>query len=361
MDAFFASVEQGDNPHLQGKPVIVGGLPDTRGVVAACSYEARQFGIHSAMSSKKAFQLCPKAIFVRPRMHRYKEISQIVMEIFSQYTNTIEPLSVDEAFLDVTSQLAPSGSATLLAQEICAEIFCKTKLTASAGVSFNKFLAKVASNINKPNGISTITPKQAIAFIATLPIEKFYGVGQVTKEKMHLMGIHKGKDLAQYSKEILEQRFGKAGTFFYNISKGIDDRPVQNNRTRKSYGKETTLDEDTHCIEKIKDIFTTLINELGEVLERSNKGAYSITVKIKYHDFSTITRSISLQRPIRNKNNLMEAVPRALGHCNFSDKAIRLIGISVAKLINLDESPWQQPLPFMEKNQHSPLTLQFHL
>lgn len=355
MDAFFASVEQRDNPTLLGKPVIVGGSPETRGVVAACSYEARRFGIHSAMASKKALQLCPKAIFIQPRMHRYKEISQKVMGIFNQYTSIIEPLSVDEAFLDVTSQLSPSGSATLLAQEICSEIFQQTQLTASAGVSFNKFLAKVASNLKKPNGISTIAPQQAMAFIGDLPIEKFYGVGQVTKEKMHLMGIRKGKDLLQYSKEILEQRFGKSGTFFYYISKGIDNRPVQNNRIRKSYGRETTLKDDTRCVKEIKGIFVTLINELGEILERSNQGAYTITIKIKYHDFCTITRSTSVQRPIRNRQNLLEAVPRALGHCDFSKKAIRLIGISVTKLIDLEKSPWQPPLPFMEPPQNSTL------
>ena len=270
------------------------------------------------------------------------------MDIFKQYTVEVEPLSVDEAFLDVTSCPAPSGSATLLARQICTEIHAKTQLTASAGISYNKFLAKVASDLNKPNGIATIPPDQAIAFINTLPVQKFYGVGKVTREKMNKMGIYTGKDLSRYSLESLVNHFGKAGNFFYNICRGEDTRPVINHRTRKSFGKETTLLEDTSSTREIKDILQRIATELGDILSRSRLGAYTVTVKIRYNDFSTITRSTTSQHPLRNSEQLLQTIPTVLAHYDFSGKPVRLIGISVCKLIDLYNSPWQPPLPFPE-------------
>ncbi|CAB1061728.1 DNA polymerase IV (EC [Olavius sp. associated proteobacterium Delta 1] len=245
MDAFYASVEQRDTPELKGKPVIVGGDPNHRGVVAACSYEARKFGIHSAMASSTAYKLCPDAIFIRPRFDVYKAVSSEIREIFHEYTNLVEPLSLDEAFLDVTENFKEMVSATLIAKEIKNQIYSRTgRLTASAGVSFNKFLAKVASDINKPDGITVVTPEMAASFIDRLPIRKFFGVGKVTEEKMIGFGIKTGADLKKYKKEKLIQIFGKSGNYFYNIAHGKDDRPVEPNRIRKSIGKETTLPED---------------------------------------------------------------------------------------------------------------------
>jgi len=241
MDAYYASVEQRDRPEFKGKPVIVGGDPKSRGVVAACSYEARKFGIHSAMASSTAYRLCPDAVFIRPRFDMYRAVSTQIREIFYEYTDLVEPLSLDEAFLDVTENYKGMPSATIIAKEIKREIYRRTGgLTASAGISFNKFLAKVASDINKPDGITVITPEMADEFIDRLPIRKFFGVGKVTEEKMLNLGIKTGADLKQYRKEQLIQLFGKSGNYFYDIAHGLDDRPVQPNRIRKSMGKETS-------------------------------------------------------------------------------------------------------------------------
>ncbi|MDH3349896.1 MAG: DNA polymerase IV, partial [Desulfobulbaceae bacterium] len=244
MDAFFASVEQRENPHLKGLPVIVGGNPHGRGVVSACSYEARTYGIHSAMSCAKARRLCPKAIFIRPHMERYKEVSQTIMAIFHETSSLVEPLSLDEAFLDVTINKKKNPSATLLAQELRSQIFRKTGLTASAGVSCNKFLAKIASDINKPDGITVITPEEVLPFIGKLPVRKFYGVGKVTERKMHALGIKTGGDLRRFQRSELLHYFGKSGIFFHDIVRGIDNRPIIAERSRKSIGSETTLSKD---------------------------------------------------------------------------------------------------------------------
>ncbi len=244
MDAFFASVEQLDQPELRGRPVIVGGEPGGRGVVAACSYEARVFGVHSAMPAGRAAQLCPRAVFLRPRMDRYREVSHQIMALFHRYTPLVEPLSVDEAFLDVTENLLGEPSATRLAQAIRTDIHATTGLTASAGVSCNKFLAKVASGRQKPDGLTVIPPGQAAAFIKALPIGKFYGVGRVTEEKMHSNGIRTGADLLRFTEAELVTLFGKAGRFFFEIARGRDTRPVEPVRVRKSVGAETTLAED---------------------------------------------------------------------------------------------------------------------
>lgn len=260
MDAFYASVEQRDNPQLRGKPIVVGGNPDSRGVVATCSYEARRFGIHSAMSCARAYRLCPQVVFVRPRFDAYQKVSQQIREIFFRYTDLVEPLSLDEAYLDVTTNKPGIQSATWVAQNICNEIRQKTSLTASAGVSYNKFLAKIASDVKKPNGLTVVTPEEAESFIAQLLIRRFHGVGRVTEKKMQKLGILTGADLRQHSLAELNKNFGKAGQYYFNIARGIDLRPVMPNRIRKSIGKETTLSEDITDIAQM----LTIIGKAGE-------------------------------------------------------------------------------------------------
>ncbi len=347
MDAFFASVEQFDNPDLRGRPVIVGGNPKSRGVVAACSYEARRFGIHSAMPSARAVILCPAAIFVRPRMTRYKEISDRIMAIFRKYTELVEPLSVDEAFLDVTGSRLHKGSATLIAQDIRRQIHETTGLTASAGISCNKFLAKVASGLNKPNGMSVILPENALEFLAELPIGKFFGVGKVTEKKMQQLGIHRGHDLRQFRREELTLHFGKAGSFFYDIVRGRDFRPVQACQVRKSIGSETTLEQDTCDLTEIFDILQNLSRDVEESLIKHQQGGSTITLKVRYHDFTTITRSLTLPRPAFDQQDIFRNVPYLLKCTEAGRKKIRLLGISVAKLTEKDKKQARQlRLPF---------------
>ena len=347
MDAFFASIEQKDNPALKGKPLIVGGTPQSRGVVAACSYEARRFGIHSAMPCAKAARLCPHAIFTRPRMGRYKEISLKIMEIFRQYTPLVEPLSVDEAFLDVTVNNDNNPSATILAEKICRHIYRDLQLTASAGVSFNKFLAKVASDINKPNGIATIPPEKALEFLASLPIRKFYGVGKATERKMLQFGIATGYDLRQLEEEKLVFHFGKIGSFFYDIVRGIDNRPVEPVRIRKSIGCETTLSTDTDDITKINSILAELAEDLDHSLKKKNIGGHNLTLKVRYLDFTTITRSLTVKAPICCAGDIIPLLPALLHTTSAGSRKIRLLGLSVSKLVDDKSTPRQLKLPFM--------------
>jgi DNA polymerase-4 len=281
MDAFFASVEQLDNPELRGKPVAVGGSGE-RSVVAAASYEARKFGVRSAMPSVIARRLCPDLIFVKHNFTRYNEVSAMVFEIFKEYTDIIEPLSIDEAFLDVTRDKQNIGSATLIAKRIRSEIKHKTGLTASAGISVNKFLAKIASDINKPDGLFVIRPEDAEKFIEELAVEKFYGIGKVTALKMHKLGIHKGSDLKMWDMVALVRNFGKAGVFFYEIVRGIDDRPVQTDQERKSVGTELTYEKDlTTRFEIVAEIYK-LEKELMERMEHAETTGRTITLKIKF-------------------------------------------------------------------------------
>ena len=288
MDAFFASIEQKDNPLLRGKPLIVGGSPESRGVVAACSYEARRYGIHSAMPCAKAARLCPKAIFTRPRMARYKEVSAEVMKIFHQYTHLVEPLSLDEAFLDVTLNSQNHPSATHLARTICSHIHREVGLTASAGVSFNKFLAKVASDVNKPAGITIVPPENGIAFLAGLPIRKFFGVGRVTEQKMLRLGIKTGYDLRQWELEKLIFHFGKTGSFLHDI--------------------------------------------------------------VRDHDFPTITKTRTLHNFIRTCDDIVALLPQLLASTKTGSLKIRLLGLSVSKLCDGKNTPRQLLLPFMKGN-----------
>ena len=331
MDAFFASVEQLDNPELRGKPVAVGGSGE-RHVVAAASYEARRFGVRSAMPSITAKKLCPGLIFVRHRFERYHEISDKVFEIFREYTDLVEPLSIDEAFLDVTNDKMKIRSATLIARSIKDKIKNRTGLTASAGISVNKFLAKIASDIKKPDGLFLIPPENAEKFIEELPIEKFYGIGKVTAEKMHKLGIHSGSDLKQLDLVSLIRNFGKAGKFYFDIVRGIDTRPVEANSERKSIGNELTYEKDLITSFEIIAELYKVEKELMERLEHSGTTGRTITVKVKFSDFRQITRSKTLQSYIRNFETLHRGVTEIRKSMNLEGNKIRLLGISISNL-----------------------------
>jgi DNA polymerase-4 len=333
MDAFYASVEQRDNPELKGKPVIVGGDPGSRGVVAACSYEARKFGVHSAMASSTAYKLCPLAVFVRPRFDVYRSVSADIRDIFFEYSDLVEPLSLDEAFLDVTRNFKNIPSATLIAKEIREKIYLRTgKLTASAGVSFNKFLAKVASDVNKPDGMTVITPDMADQFIDQLPIRRFFGVGKVTEEKMIGLGIKTGADLKKFAPEKLVQLFGKSGRYFYDIAHGRDNRPVEPNRIRKSLGKETTLLEDIDDRELMLEVLEDIAVKLETTMIRREARGRTVTLKIKYFDFKTVTRSVTPPEPALTASDLMGHVKQLLAKTDAGKKKVRLLGISVSNL-----------------------------
>jgi len=331
MDAFFASVEQLDNPELRGKPVAVGGSGE-RSVVAAASYEARKFGVRSAMPSVIARRLCPDLIFVKHNFDRYNEVSSIVFGIFKEYTDIIEPLSIDEAFLDVTNDKKMIGSATVIAKRIRNEIKQKTGITASAGISVNKFLAKIASDINKPDGLFLIKPDEAQKFIENLPVEKFYGIGKVTALKMHKLGIHKGSDLKNWDLVSLVRNFGKAGHFFYDIVRGIDDRPVEPDQERKSIGTELTYEKDlTTAFEIIAELYK-VEKELMERLEHSEITGRTITLKVKFSDFRQITRSKTLQNYIRDFATLHREVTSLRKSLKMENSRIRLLGVSITNL-----------------------------
>ena len=331
MDAFYASVEQRDRPTLKGKPVIVGGDPRSRGVVAACSYEARKFGIHSAMASSTAYRLCPDATFIRPRFDVYRSVSTQIREIFYEYTGLVEPLSLDEAFLDVTDNYQGMPSATLIAREVKKKIYARTGgLTASAGVSFNKFLAKVASDVNKPDGITVITPDIAHEFIDSLPVRKFFGVGKVTEEKMLNHGIKTGADLKRYKKEELIELFGKSGNYFFDIAHGLDDRPVEPNRIRKSIGKETTFSEDIDDTDQMLEILEEIAAKLeNSLIKRQAKGR-TITLKVKYFDFQSITRSLTVDERTDSATIIMKHIRPLLSKTEAGKKKVRLLGISIS-------------------------------
>jgi DNA polymerase-4 len=352
MDAFYASVEQRDAPELKGKPVIVGGDPNHRGVVAACSYEARKFGIHSAMASSTAYKLCPDAIFIRPRFDAYKAVSSAIRDIFYEYTHLVEPLSLDEAFLDVSENFKAMASATLIAKEIKQNIYSRTgSLTASAGVSFNKFLAKVASDIHKPDGITVVTPEMADSFIDRLPVRKFFGVGKVTEGKMIGLGIKTGADLKKIDKEKLIQIFGKSGNYFYNIAHGKDDRPVEPNRIRKSIGKETTLLEDIDDTDQMLEILENIAVKLENLLIRHDAKGRTITLKIKYFDFKSITRSVTIEEPADTALVIMKFIKPLLSKTEAGDRKVRLLGISISNFHVQDIA--------IGKNGQLPLPLRF--
>jgi DNA polymerase-4 len=331
MDAFFASVEQLDNPAIKGKPVAVGGSGE-RSVVAAASYEARRFGVRSAMPSVIAKRLCPDLIFVKHNFERYNEVSASIFEIFREYTDIIEPLSIDEAFLDVTNDKKKIGSATVIAKRIRSEIKHRTGLTASAGISVNKFLAKIASDINKPDGLFLIRPEEAEKFIEELPVEKFYGIGKVTALKMHKLGIHKGSDLKTWDMVSLIRNFGKAGLFFFDIARGIDERQVEPDQERKSVGTELTYEKDlTTRFEIIAELYK-LEKELMDRLEHANATGRTITLKVKFSDFRQITRSKTLQNYISDFPTLHKEVSALRKSLKLEGVGIRLLGVSISNM-----------------------------
>ena len=329
MDAFYASVEQLDQPDLKGKPVAVGGSSD-RGVVAAASYEARRFGVRSAMASKVARRKCPDLIFVKPRFTRYKEISNQIRNIFFEYTDLVEPLSLDEAYLDVTFAKKGLPSATLIAKEIRQRIFKETGLTASAGVSYNKFLAKVASDVNKPNGIFVVTPKQAKAFIEELEVKKFFGIGKVTASKLNKMGVWYGKDLLKVERLELVKAFGKAGNYYYSICRGIDERPVQPSRERKSVGAENTFGKDIYEPEDLEKELFRIAEKVWERTSQSDVKAKTLTLKYKYADFEQHTRSKTLETFFQTKETFWEESKKLLHSDGGFSKGIRLLGLTLS-------------------------------
>lgn len=335
MDAFYASVEQRDEPCYRDKPIVVGGSPSQRGAVAAASYEARQFGIHSAMPSRLAYQKCPHLIFVKPRFEVYHAVSEQIRDIFYRYTDLVEPLSLDEAYLDVTENKFGIPSATLIAQEIKQIIHQETQLTASAGVSINKFLAKIASGINKPNGLFLIPPEQTEAFIEQLPIERFYGIGKVTAAKMHQLGIRNGKDLKQWSETELVKRFGKVGYFYYNIARSKDDRPVQPNRIRKSIGAENSFEPDLTDRSTIFNEITVIAEILKRRLDNKQTCGRTLTLKVKYADYQQITRSKTWPQPTSNLDTILTAAQELLALTEAEHKPVRLLGLALSNLNEL--------------------------
>ncbi len=330
MDAFFASVEQRDNADLRGKPIAVG-FDGPRGVVSTASYEARRYGVHSAQSIAQAKRLCPDLIIVPCRHEHYAEVSHQIHRIFQEYTDLIEPISIDEAFLDVTHNKKGTELAVDIAKEIKAHIKEETGLTASAGISYCKFLAKVASDYRKPDGLCTIHPDKALDFIASLPVEDFWGVGKKTLQKMHFMGIYKGGDLRKVSEEHLVEVFGKAGHIFYNFARGIDDRPVVVYRERKSVGCEQTFLEDIYTKSSIIiELYHTVL-ELIERIEKSGFEGRTLTLKVKFADFTQITRSISQEKILRKKADILPLAKQLLKFVDYSpEHPIRLLGLSVS-------------------------------
>lgn len=332
MDAFYASVEQMDNPELQGKPLAVGGGGE-RGVVAAASYEARKYGVRSAMSGVLARINCPNLIFVKPRFSRYKEISKMIRAIFYEYTDLVEPLSLDEAFLDVTENKKNNPSATLIAEEIRERIFATVGLRASAGISNSKFVAKIASDINKPNGQKTIGPEEVEAFLEALPIEKFFGIGKVTASKMYRLGIFNGKDLKGKSKDFLIKHFKNSGAHYYQLVRGLYQSEVRPNRIQKSVATEHTFNKNLTSEIFMMERLEAIAEELESRLQKSKIAGKTITLKIKYSDFSLQTRSKTLPFFVKDKTILLETVKELL----FQEKvkeSVRLLGISVSNLNN---------------------------
>jgi len=339
MDAFYASVEQMDHPELRGKPVAVGGGGE-RGVVAAASYEARKFGVRSAMSGVQARRYCRELVFVKPRFSRYKEISKKIRSIFYEYTDLVEPLSLDEAYLDVTENKKQNPSATLIAEEIRERIFAEVGLRASAGISNSKFVAKIASDINKPNGQKTIPPEEVLEFLETLPIEKFFGIGKVTAAKMYELGIFTGTDLKSKSLEFLKEHFKNSGEHYYKIVRGLHFSEVRPDRIQKSVAAEHTFQKNLTSEIYMMDRLEVIAEELENRLRRSEIAGKTITLKIKFSDFSVQTRSKTLGEFVKDKKTLLETVSELLYQEKIKE-SVRLLGISVSNLDNKASTPEQ--------------------
>lgn len=343
MDAFFASVEQRDHPAYRGKPLIVGGTPP-RGVVSTCSYEARPYGVHSAMPIVQASRLCPDAIFVTPRFDAYRQASEEIRAIFLSFTSLVEPLSLDEAYLDVTDCSEFRGSATLIAKAIKRRIHRKTALTASAGVSYNKFLAKLASDMDKPDGLYVITPRGGADFVAKLDIGKFHGVGPATEAKMHRLGIHTGADLRKRSLAELTQAFGKVGAYYFDAARGIDHRPVVASHERKSLGAETTFERNIRDAPTLLACLERLAGEVAQSLSAKQLAGKTITLKCKYADFEQVTRSQTFSCDIRSASQMMPALEHLLARTEAGSRPVRLLGVSVSNLKPLNQSGLQSGL-----------------
>ncbi len=347
MDAFYAAVEQRDFPQYRNKPLIVGGDPAARGVVATCSYEARKFGIHSAMPCAHALRLCPQAIFVRPRFEIYRQISQQIRQIMYRYTNVIEPLSLDEAYLDVTQCKRRVGSPTLIAKTIKTEIFERTRLSASAGISYNKFLAKIASDLDKPDGLTLITEKQGPDFVKQLPIDKFYGIGPAIAAKMQNLGIYTGEDLLAWSIEELKPFFGKASHYYYYAARGIDEREVQSHRERKSIGSEKTFHEDIVDPNVMLTKLQHLAGEVWEEMQVKEVTAKTVTVKVKFDNFVQVTRAKSVSHNITSLENITAHLQELLTKAEVHNRRVRLLGVTVSNLEALKSLKKEQQLSLL--------------
>ena len=338
MDAFYASIEQRDNPAYRGRPLAVGGSPEGRGgVVATASYEARKFGVRSAMPSKKALQLCPDIIFVRPRFEIYKDVSNHIREIFFRYTHLVEPLSLDEAYLDVTTDIAGVGSAIDIAKEIKQAIKDELHLTASAGVSINKFMAKIASEIHKPDGLTFIGPSRVEKFMEQLPVSKFFGVGKVTAEKMNRLGLFTGADLKKLSEAELVLHFGKTGHFFYDIARGIDNREVEPHRETKSISGEDTFPYDLTTISDMNAELDKIAGYVYERLLEHDLFGRTVTLKVKYSDFRQITRNCSFPHPVTEREKICTTAKQLLLTIEPENKKIRLLGICISNFGSVQE------------------------
>lgn len=353
MDAFFASVEQRDNPELRGKPIAVG-FDGPRGVVSTASYEARPYGVHSAMSMAQAKRRCPQLIVVPTHFEKYKEVSQQIHAVFHEYTDLVEPISLDEAFLDVTDNKKGIELAVDIAKEIKQKILERTSLTASAGISFNKLLAKIASDMRKPNGIFTVHPDRALDFIGSLPVEKLWGVGPKTANRMHEMGVFTGAQLRRISFEHLVQVFGKMGRVYYDFSRGIDNRPVVVAYERKSVGCERTFLEDLHIDTKIIIELYHIVLELVERIERKDFRGRTLTLKLKWDATTQITRSLTQEKVLRTKDDILPLAKRLLKDTEYHDRPIRLMGLSVSSPETNDKEGQNRPqwvegfLPFSD-------------
>ena len=353
MDAFFASVEQRDNPELRGKPIAVG-FDGPRGVVSTASYEARPYGVHSAMSMAQAKRRCPQLIVVPTHFEKYKEVSQQIHAVFHEYTDLVEPISLDEAFLDVTDNKKGIELAVDIAKEIKQKILERTSLTASAGISFNKLLAKIASDMRKPNGIFTVHPDRALGFIGSLPVEKLWGVGPKTANRMHEMGVFTGAQLRRISCEHLVQVFGKMGRVYYDFSRGIDNRPVVVAYERKSVGCERTFLEDLHIDTKIIIELYHIVLELVERIERKDFRGRTLTLKLKWDATTQITRSLTQEKVLRTKDDILPLAKRLLKDTEYHDRPIRLMGLSVSSPETNDKEGQNRPqwvegfLPFSD-------------
>ncbi|MCI5779426.1 MAG: DNA polymerase IV [Lentisphaeria bacterium] len=347
MDAFFASVEQRDRPELRGRPVLVGGAPQRRGVVSTCSYEARRFGVHSAMPTRTALKLCPQAILIEPDFRRYKAASELIRREFRRLTPLVEPVSIDEAYLDVTAICPTLDDAAAAARQLQERIAAVTRLTASAGVSFNKFLAKTASDCRKPAGLTVISPEAAGDFLAALPVEKFHGIGQVGARRLRAINVRTGTELRQLSPEILRGLFGKAGLFYYGIVRGIDDRPVELEADPKSISREQTLSRDLNDLRGIRILLRTLARKVIRRADAREMTGRTVFIKLKYADFRTVTRSVVPPAPPSSGAELGRIAVRLLDKTEAGRTPIRLAGVGITQLMPVREPVFEQlQIPF---------------